>query len=323
MTTELLQLKEPVEIGGKGGLVLPNRIFQGPMEGVTEGTYVSAMASRGWVTHWWTPFIRISTGVPRKGKLLGRIKPYLDTGTPVIAQIMGTDGDLLAGAAARLAELGVAAVDLNCACPSHNVIGSHAGGYRLKNPDWIGETLTKIRTAVKGRCAVSVKLRMGYETPAEFEAVANAVRDAAPDMVAVHFRTVKEGYGTVAGGSERLASVRRMLPNLFLVGCGDVFSPEDAARMVGTTGVDGVAAARGLIRNPRLLWEIRRTAEGGHPEPISEAEKLAFLNDLWVENTARCRGYVLQSAVQMLPAEHPFIANLKTRPEKISPNIDE
>ena len=43
---------------------------------------------------------------------------------------------------------------------------------------------------------------------------------------------------------------------------GDAFSMDDAKRMVEVTGVDGVMAARGLLSNPALFANYRKTPWG-------------------------------------------------------------
>ena len=285
------------------------------MEGVTEGNYIPLMTKRHWVKCWWTPFLRISTGVPRRTILARWLRPYLDSGLPVIAQLMGTHTGRLAEAAARLASLGAVCIDLNCACPSKNVIGSQAGGYRLKFPDWIAETLVTMRKAMPMTTAISVKMRMGLESPREFEGIAEAVRTAAPDMITLHFRTVAEQYRTIGDGLERLAWARALLPDCFIVGCGDIFSVDDAQRMVETTGVDAVAPARGLMANPALLMQIEAACRGLPVPTVTDVQKTDFLQEMLdASPTARGRGYVMQSAVPMLGKDHPWIAeHLKPR----------
>ena len=76
----------------RDGRGLPCRIIPGPMEGISEGSFVAVMSEMGMVRCWFTPFIRVSNGVPRMARLREKLAPYLATGLPVIAQIMGTVG---------------------------------------------------------------------------------------------------------------------------------------------------------------------------------------------------------------------------------------
>lgn len=283
-----------------GGQALPGRLLPGPMEGISEGSFLRVMTDRGLVQAWHTPFLRISTGVPRRSRLAAWLTPYQATGLPVIAQIMGTDSARLAAAARRLHDLGVLCVDLNCACPSPTVIGNQAGGYRLRDPDWMARTLDAMRQACGAR-AISVKIRCGFESPAELPAIATALRHAAPDLVFCHFRTVREMYRPVADGLERLRRLRDLLPDTRLFGSGDLFTVEDALRMGETTGVDGITPARGLIRNPGLIREIA-AALGGPPfTPMTEDDKKAFLHDLSELSglPVRKRGFVIHVARAM------------------------
>ena len=91
----------------KNGKSLPSRIVPGPMEGVTEGSFVALFTAMKLVDCWYTPFIRISSGVPRPSRLKARLEPFLASGLPLIVQLLGTNIELLAQAAARLHSLGV------------------------------------------------------------------------------------------------------------------------------------------------------------------------------------------------------------------------
>ena len=280
---------------------LPCRIIPGPMEGISEGSFVAVMSEMGMVRCWFTPFIRISNGVPRMARLREKLEPYLVTGLPVIAQIMGTYPELLAEAAARLHRLGAVCVDLNCGCPSPTVIGSCSGGFHLTDPDWICAALTSMRKAC-GDAAVSVKIRCGFKSTEEMDDIAAAIREAAPDMVTCHFRTVKELYRPIEGGLERLAKMRSHLPDVPLIGSGDLFSVDDALRMVRETGVDGVAPARGLIRNPALLMEIEAACRGISSETaMTSAERFAFLERVGKLSglPPKQRGFLLRMAREM------------------------
>ncbi len=280
------------------GRTLPTRILPGPMEGVTEGSFLSAMSERGFVNAWFTPFLRISTGVPRRSRLQHWLDPFLRTGMPVIAQLMGVDSAKLAAAAAILHSLGAACVDLNCACPSPTVIGNGGGGRRLCDPDWITRTLSAMREAC-GNHAISVKIRVGFDSPAELPAIAAAVRSARPDLVFCHFRTVRELYRPIIGGLQRLAKARDLLPDCLLIGSGDLFTAEDAEAMHQQCAVDGVIPARGLLRNPALLRDIHDRCLNRPPTPLRDAERIDFLRDIAAASGQRpgaSHGFVLRIA---------------------------
>ena len=290
------------------GTSLP-RILPGPMEGVTDGAWLTILTRHHWVDAWWTPFLRISTGVPRRSRLAAWLQPYLATGLPVIAQIMGEDTARLAETARRLHELGAAAIDLNCACPSPVVVRNHSGGERLRHPEWIATTLQAMKQAV-GTAPVGVKLRVGYESSAEFASgIAPAVCAAHPDFVTVHFRTVLERYDQVPGGLARLSAAREMLQGITVIGSGDLFTPQDALAMQEKCGVDAVAPARGMLANPRLLVDIRQVLKGEMPKPFTSQEKSALLGEFVVHAP---RHFQLQIAANLYGKNTPeFRAFLK------------
>ena len=294
----------------RGGGALPGRILPGPMDGVTEGSFLSAMTSRGYVRCWHAPFMRISTGVPRLARISDHLEPYLNQRLPVIAQMMGTNTDFLAGTAKRMLAAGAICADLNCACPSPTVIGNHSGGARLRDPEWIARTLDAIRDTI-GERPFSVKLRIGFDSPDEFPKIAAAVRSAAPDIVFVHFRTVREMYHPVKDGWKRFLIVRECLPDSVLIACGDIQSPEDAFRLAELCPVDGIAAARGLLAQPSLLRDIEAAILGQPPVPTED--KLRFLLDIATQSGRLPKannGFILRLARSMFGEESDVFKQL-------------
>ena len=287
----------------RGGGTLPSRILPGPMDGVTEGSFLSAMTSRGYVRCWHAPFIRISTGIPRLARISDHLEPYLNQRLPVIAQMMGTNTDFLAGTATRMLAAGAVCADLNCACPSPTVIGNHSGGARLREPEWIARTLDFIRNTL-GERPFSIKLRMGFDSPDEFPQIAAAIRPAKPDIVFVHFRTVREMYNPVADGWRRFLIARECLPDSVLIACGDIQSPEDALRLAELCLVDGIAVARGLLAQPTLLRDIEAAILGQPPVPTED--KLRFLLDIAIQSGRLPKannGFILRLARSMFGEE--------------------
>lgn len=303
-------LLEPLELAP--GQVLPCRILPGPMDGITEQSFLTAMSIRHWVPCWWTPFLRISTGVPRHSRLTSWLKPYLDTGLPVIAQIMGVASDKLAETAGRLHEAGALCVDLNCACPSPKVVGNQGGGACLKNPAWIRDTLLAMRNRCGNR-AISVKIRAGFANAAELPDISAAIREARPNLVSLHYRTVTEMYKPVHDGLQRLRLARESLPDIPLFGSGDLFTAEDALRMFQETGVDGLLPARGLLANPALLLQIQAACDGSPAQEPDAAEKLAFLKDLARPECANQRapnGFLLRMCASLFGRDSELFQKL-------------
>ena len=104
---------------------------------------------------------------------------------------------------------------------------------------------------------MTVKFRKGFQktddTAVEF---AKMAEQAGVSAVTVHGRTRAQLYS----GAADWDVIRRVKDavKISVFGNGDIFTPEDAKRMMDETGCDGVAIARGAQGNP---WLIRRTVE--------------------------------------------------------------
>ncbi|MEI8079875.1 MAG: tRNA-dihydrouridine synthase, partial [bacterium] len=176
--------------------------------------------------------------------------------------------------------------------------------------------------------------RSGFADAArELPGILRAVREAQPDFVMLHFRTVQEEYQAVPGGWERLARAKELLgTDLPLLGAGDVVSVDTAAELWRQTGVDGVTPARGLLRNPWLLREIAVACGGAgagkRPSPdgrrgvaesasgtgaVTLADRVAFLRELVAVSAATGEwraGFVLELARNLFGVETELFRKL-------------
>ena len=247
------------------------------------------------VPMWISPFIRISNSTPRASKLAERISRFKPL--PIIAQIMGTYREHLAGTAGLLSGIdGVIGVELNCACSSNTVIASGTGSALLKKPGWIRDALIAMRDASKGRGGIGVKIRSGFESPDELPAILEDIVEAEPDWITLHYRTGKEFFSKVPEGRKRFMSARRMLMGRILFASGDIFEPNDAVELVDKCGADGITPARGLMRNPWLIRDIEAICTRGGMHRHDVLGFMRRLLEIVAENPKWRNGLLLELA---------------------------
>ncbi len=183
---------------------------------------------------------------------------------PLAAQIMGSDPETMAGAAGALRTMGFDAVDLNFACPVKKVLSRKRGGFLMSDPVLALEIIRAVVEAVPD-FPVSVKLRRSFRDDdkehAAFWKIARGGFETGTTAVCAHARSVEQKYRGRADW-DFLARVKHEFPDRTIIGSGDILYPADALRMIGETGVDGVAAARGAIGNPWFFQQVREIAAG-------------------------------------------------------------
>ncbi|MCZ9341434.1 tRNA-dihydrouridine synthase, partial [Streptomyces sp. TRM76130] len=79
--------------------------------------------------------------------------------------------------------------------------------------------------------------------------------------VALHGRTTAQHYGGTADW-EAIARLKEHVPEIPVLGNGDIWSAEDALRMVRETGCDGVVVGRGCLGRPWLFADLVAAFEG-------------------------------------------------------------
>lgn len=172
--------------------------------------------------------------------------------SPLSIQLFGSDPEIMANIGERVSK-DFEIVDVNMGCPVPKVVKNGEGSALMKNPDLAYDILSNMVKKIKK--PVSVKFRKGFNDESinavEFAKMAES---AGVSMITVHGRTREEYYSGKADW-DILRKVKEAV-NIPVFGNGDIFTPEDAKRMMDETGVDGVALARGVKGNP---WLIKRT----------------------------------------------------------------
>ena len=194
-----------------------------------------------------------------------------DDDHPVAGQVMGSEPETMARAARLLAGAGYDVVDLNFACPVKKIKNKARGGHMLRDVPRALDVLKAARDAVPPEIPTTISLRRGFDdTPAsrdQFYQIVDAAWAHGYSAVRVHARTVEQKYLGSAQWSA-LSEVKRRYPGRTILGSGDVFTAEDAVRMLRTTGVDVVWVARGAIGNPWIFAHARALLGGADPASI-------------------------------------------------------
>ncbi|MBF6332587.1 tRNA dihydrouridine synthase DusB [Nocardia transvalensis] len=175
-------------------------------------------------------------------------------------------------------------VDLNLGCPVPKVTRL-GGGAALPYKRRLFEAIVRamVSAAEPAGVPVTVKFRIGIDddhiTYLDAGRIAEAEGAAA---VALHARTAAQRYSGEADWSA-IARLKEAVTTIPVLGNGDIFSADDAVRMMAETGCDGVVVGRGCLGRPWLFAELQAALRG---EPVPAGPNLGRVSEILYRHAA-------------------------------------
>ena len=197
---------------------------------------------------------------------------YTPSGTPVRVQILGQHPEWLAENAHLAVELGSHGVDLNCGCPSKTVNGSNGGAMLLKQPELIYQATKAMRAAVPAEHAVSVKVRLGWDSVEQCFEIADAVQQGGATEITVHGRTKVDGYRAERINWKAIHQIQQRL-TIPVIANGEIWDFESAKKCVEVTACPDLMIGRGALNVPNLSRVVKDNAP---KMPWNEVLQLLF-----------------------------------------------
>ena len=241
------------------------KIYFAPMEGITDGILRQTHRKLfGGVDTYCLPFHKLTQSMTLTAREKRDIDPAENRGLDVLPQALTRNPEHLLAWLDEVSGLGYTRADLNLGCPSPTVTKGGRGSGMLRDPGYLLSFLDYVfsRPLPLG---LSVKTRIGYEHPEEWERLLSILADYPFDHVTIHIRTMWEQY-TASNHPEAFeAAVRAGIAHP--VYNGDLRTPADVAGLLSRCpSTEAVMIGRGLLADPSLARQLRGGAKASREE---------------------------------------------------------
>ena len=253
-----------------GSVTLDGRLVLAPMAGVTDRAFRQICREHGAAL---TVTEMVSTkALCYQDKKTPALLSLAADEHPAAAQIFGHEPETMAeGARIARAVSGCDIIDINMGCPAPKIANNGDGAALMRDPALAARVIEAVVSAVD--VPVTVKFRKGFnDTSVNAVEFAKMAEGSGVAAVAVHGRT-REQYYSGKADWDIIRQVKEAV-KIPVIGNGDIFTPQDAGRMMEETGCDGIMVARGAKGNPWIFRRINHYLDTGEILPGPSIEEI-------------------------------------------------
>ncbi|MBU1251244.1 MAG: tRNA dihydrouridine synthase DusB [Actinobacteria bacterium] len=154
-------------------------------------------------------------------------------------------------------------IDMNFGCPVPKVTRK-GGGAALPWKLELFRSIVEATVRAAGPIPVTVKMRKGIDADhLTYLEAAKAAEGAGVAAVALHARTAADFYSGNADW-DAIGRLKETISSVPVLGNGDIWSAEDALRMVEQSGCDGIVVGRGCLGRPWLFGDLAAAFDHRH-----------------------------------------------------------
>lgn len=253
-----------------GHVEIKNRVVSAPLAGVTDKAFRIIIKSFGCGLVF-TEMIS-DMGLFHEQARTKELADISGEEKPIAVQIFGSEAEPMAEAAKKVEKMGADIIDINMGCPAPKIVKNGEGAALMRDLPRARKIIKAVAEAVK--VPVTVKMRRGWdEDSINFLDLAAIAEQEGVKAITLHGRTRVQFYsGQADWESIKILKQHVSVP---VIGNGDIWTAEDALKMLEFTGCDAVMIGRGAMGNPFIFREaVKLIEEGVRIPPPTAAEKI-------------------------------------------------
>ena len=261
-----------------GPLTLPSPVVLAPMAGVTNAPFRSLCREFAPGLLYVNEMV-MATALVHGSAKTERMVTFAPGESPRSLQLYGSDPRMLSEVIKRLGGAGaVDHIDMNFGCPAAKVTRKGGGAAVPAKPNLLRAIMTAaVEAATPFGIPVTAKFRKGIDDDLiTYLDTGRIAMDTGIAAVALHARTAQQHYSGEADW-DAIAALKQVVHSIPVLGNGDIWTAEDALRMVEHTGCDGVVVGRGCLGRPWLFGDLVDAFAG---REVAPPRRLGFVVDV-------------------------------------------
>jgi nifR3 family TIM-barrel protein len=266
---------KPLKIGN---IELASPIVLAPMAGVTNAPFRTLCREFASGLMYVNEMV-MATALVHGSAKTERMVTFAPDESPRSLQLYGSDPVMLARAVTKLCENDIVDhIDMNFGCPVAKVTRKGGGAAVPAKPNLLRAIMkAAVKAADPYGVPVTAKFRIGVDE--DLITYLNTGRIAEEEgiaSIALHARTAEQHYSGTARW-DTIAALKEAVTSIPVLGNGDIWTADDAVRMVNETGCDGVVIGRGCLGRP---WLFEDLADAFNGREVKAPRTLGFVVDV-------------------------------------------